>query len=46
VKASSKICVAKIAPSEANKTINLKESLSIVAGATCLAPVENDSTKN
>jgi hypothetical protein len=31
-------------PSEANVSINLNESLQMEAVATCLAPVENDST--
>jgi hypothetical protein len=46
LKASPKIYGANIAPSKANTSINLKEPLSIVAGATCLVPVDNNSTIN
>jgi hypothetical protein len=44
--ASSKIYRANVAPSEANTSINLKESSRIVAGATCLVPVDKNSTIN
>jgi hypothetical protein len=43
LKASSKIYGANVAPSEANTSMNLKDSSRIVAGATCLDPVDNNS---
>jgi len=46
LKASLNIYGAKFAPSEANTSINLKESSRIGAGATCLVPVNNNSTIN
>ncbi len=45
-KAFSKTFGATDAPSEANASINLKELLEMVAGATSCTPSESKSTEN